>query len=406
MYWYYYIAILVIISQLLVLFQAFRNHRYALSKFKKQRSRQAERVILIVPCKGLDSDFERNIASLFNQDYRNYLLWFVVGEESDPAYAELCKLKTKLCETSKALDVEILISGRAQSCSQKIHNLLYAYNRIDDDVEILAFGDSDVCLRIDWLRHIVWPLRQYRYGATTGYRWFIPKKNNIATLALSALNAKVAQQLGNTRFNQAWGGSMAIRVDVFRKIGLDKIWPKVLSDDLSLTYAVKKAGMKLAFVPTCLVASYESTTWPKLFEFARRQFLITRIYRPRTWIFGFAAALYSALCLWATVPLAVYAATIEDKNLPLFIAVPVVFLLCQAARAVLRQDMIGKLLEKDRENMKFARIADIFFSWIWSLLLFALILSSALGRTISWRGIKYKLISPTETIIKTPRTRR
>jgi len=71
------------------------------------------------------------------------------------------------------------------------------------------------------------------------------------------LNAKIAQQLGNTRFNQAWGGSMAIRVDVFRKVGLDKIWPKVLSDDLSLTYAVKKAGMKLAFVPTCLVASYE-----------------------------------------------------------------------------------------------------------------------------------------------------
>ena len=406
MYWYCYIAILVIISQLLLLFQAFRNYRYALTKYRKQRLRQTDRIVLVVPCKGLDSDFAKNITSLFSQDYENYLLWFVVGEESDPAYGELCRLKDRLSETSQALDVRILISGRAQSCSQKIHNLLYAYNRIDDDVEILAFADSDVCLRIDWLRHIIWPLRQYRYGAATGYRWFIPKKNNIATLALSALNAGIAQQLGNTRFNQAWGGSMAIRVDVFRKVGLDKIWPKVLSDDLSLTYAVKKAGMKLAFVPACLVASYESTTWSKLFEFARRQFLITRIYRPRTWIFGLAAALYSTLCLWATAPLAVYAATIADKNLPLLIAVPVVFLLCQAARAVLRQDMIAKLLEKDRENMRFARIADIFFSWIWSLLLFGLIFSSALGRTISWRGIKYKLISPTQTIIKTTKARR
>jgi ceramide glucosyltransferase len=403
MLWYYYIAILVIISQFLALIQAFRNYRYVLSKYKKQRLGQAERVLLIVPCKGIDSDFEKNIASLFSQDYDNYLLWFVVGEESDPAYGELCKLKNRLAETSKAIDVRILVSGLAQSCSQKIHNLLYAYNRIDPDVEILAFADSDICIKSDWIRHLIWPLRNYRYGAATGYRWFIPRKNNIATLALSALNARVAQQLGNTRFNQAWGGSMAIRVDVFRKVGLDKMWPRVLSDDLSLTYAVKKAGMKLAFVPACLVASYASTSWPKLFEFARRQFLITRVYRPRTWIFGFGAALYSAFCFWATAPAAVYAAAIEDENLPLFIAVPIVFLLCQAARAVIRQNMIGKVLEKDRANMKFARIADIYFSWIWSPLLFGLILSSAFGRTLSWRGIKYKLISPTETKIKAKR---
>lgn len=403
MLWYYYIAILVIISQFLVLFQAFRNYRYVLLKYKKQRLRQAERVLLIVPCKGIDSNFEKNITSLFSQNYDNYLLWFVVGEESDPAYTELCKLKDRLAETSKALDVRILVSGLAKSCSQKIHNLLYAYDRIDPDVEILAFADSDICIKSDWMRHLIWPLRDYRYGAATGYRWFIPRKNNIATLALSALNARVAQQLGNTRFNQAWGGSTAIRVDVFRKIGLDKIWPKVLSDDLSLTYAVKKAGMKLAFVPACLVASYESTSWPELFEFARRQFLITRVYRPWTWIFGFGVALYSALCFWATAPAAVYAAATADKNLPLFIAVPIVFLLCQAARAIIRQKMIGKVLEKDRDNMRFARIADIYFSWIWSPLLFGLILSSAFGRTISWRGIKYKLISPTETKIKAKR---
>ncbi len=192
---------------------------------------------------------------------------------------------------------------------------------------------------------------------------------------------------------------MAIRLDVFRKIGLDKIWPRVLSDDLSLTLAVKKAGMKLAFVPACLVASYESTTWPKLFEFGRRQFLITRIYRPWTWLFGFAASLYSVLCLWATAALAVYAATIADKNLSLFIAVPIVSLLSQAARAIIRQKMIGKLLEKDREKMRFARTADIFFSWIWSLLLFLLITCSAFGRTIVWRGIRYKLLGPTETIV-------
>jgi len=398
--WYYYIAILIIVSQLLFLFQTFRNYRYSVSKYKKKRLHQASRVVLIVPCRGLDSDFEKNIALLFNLDYENYLLWFVVAEESDPAYDELRKLKDRLTQTSKALDVQVLIAGQPQSCSQKIHNLLYAYSKIPDDIDILAFADSDVCVRSDWLAHLIWPLRQLRYGAATGYRWFIPRKNNLAALGLSAMNAKVAQLLGNTRFNQAWGGSMAIRVDVFRKIGLDKIWPKVLSDDLSLTHAVKKAGMKLAFVPACLVASYESTTWRKLFEFSRRQFLITRVYRPWTWLFGLSSALYSVLCLWATAALAVYAAMIADPNLPLFIAVPIIFLLCQAARAILRQKMIAKLLKQHRHEMRFARAADIFFSWLWSLLLLFFIISSAFGRTITWRGIKYKLVSPTETVIK------
>jgi len=401
--WYYYIAILLILSQLLILFQAFRNRRYVLAKHKRTRDWQVARVALIVPCRGLDSHFEANITSLFNQDYENYLLWFVVGEESDPAYPELCRLRDRLSEKSQALDVRILISGPADGCSQKIHNLLHAYGRIDDDVEILAFADSDICVRPDWIRHLIWPIRNYRYGAATGYRWFVPKKNNLATLALSSLNARIAQQLGNTRFNQAWGGSTAIRVDVFRKVGLDRIWPRVLSDDLSLTYAVKKAGMKLAFVPACLVASYESTTWPGLFEFGRRQFLITRVYRPWTWLFGLAAGLYSVLCVWAAAAIAIHAAAISHENLTLFTAVPIVSLLSLTAQAIVRQNMIARLLERDRDNMRFARIADIYFSWIWSPLLFILICSSALGRTIRWRGIKYKLLSPTETIIKPPK---
>ena len=47
---------------------------------------------------------------------------------------------------------------------------------------------------------------------------------------------------------------------------------------ISLSYAVKDAHKKVEFVPGCLVATSESTTWAKLFEFGRRQFVITRFY--------------------------------------------------------------------------------------------------------------------------------
>lgn len=416
--WYNYIALAAILSQLLFLVQTVNNYRYTLTKYKKKRSWHQLRTVIIVPCKVLDSAFQKNITSLFNQDYENHLLWFVVAEKSDPAYDELCKLKSLLSQSSKACDVQVFVAGKIcdseeqatnseqpttrYTCSQKILNLLYAYKKIGDDVDVLAFADSDVCVRSDWLSHLVWHLRLSRIGATTGYRLFIPRRNNPASLALSVMNAKVAQLLGNTRFNQAWGGSMAIRVDVFREIGLDKIWPKTISDDLSLSHAVKKAGKKVEFIPACLVASYESTTWPKLFEFAHRQFLITRVTAPRTWWFGLVSSLYSILGLWAGSVFAIYAAvksSIIDYQLLILLAVPVSFFAGQLSSAILRQKMISKVLQKDWPKLKLACATDILFFWFWSLLLFFFIISSAFGRTIRWRGIRYKLLGPNETIV-------
>lgn len=403
--WYYYIALAAIASQLLFLFQTYNNYRYAVKKYKRERAWYRPRTVLIVPCRGLDSEFEQNITSFFEQDYENYLLWFVVGEDSDPAYSELCRLKEQLSQNSKAQDVRIFVAGRGQTCSQKIHNLLYCYERISSDIDVMAFADSDICVQSNWLSHIVYPLRKSKYGAASGYRWFVPKQNNLASLALAAINAKVAQLLGNTRFNQAWGGSMAIRVDVFRKLGLDKIWPKTLSDDLSLSRAVKKAGLIVAFVPACLVASHEAATWRELFEFSRRQFMITRVSAPKTWWFGLFSGLYSILGIWAAAGLAIYAGAIQHEHLLLFAAVPIVFFVGQLVRAILRQRMAGRLLERERRAMRAACAADILAFWLWSLLMLVLIISSAFGRTVCWRGIRYKLLGPTEIIVEGPSSR-
>jgi cellulose synthase/poly-beta-1,6-N-acetylglucosamine synthase-like glycosyltransferase len=399
---YYYIALVAILSQLPVVALTYSNYCYALQKYKKKRQWQMSRTALIVPCRGLDSEFRANIASFFNQDYENYLLWFVVADKSDPAYDELCRLKSELSQRSKARDVQILVAGIAQSCSQKIHNLLYCCQKLTDDVEILAFADSDICVRSDWLSHLVWPLHRSKTGVASGYRWFIPKKNNLASLVLSAINAKVAQLLGNTPFNQAWGGSMAIRVEVFRRLGIEKIWSRALSDDLLLSRAVKKAGMKVVFVPACLVASYTSTTWRELFEFGRRQFLITRISAPRTWWFALLTSLYSVLGVWGGTGLVVYAAhefLAFSFEFLVILAVPIVFLARQLIQAILRQKMISRLLEKHLPQMKAAISVDILGFWIWPLLVLSLVLSSAFGRTIRWRGIRYKLLGPTEIIV-------
>jgi hypothetical protein len=94
--------------------------------------------------------------------------------------------------------------------------------------------------------------------------------------------------------------------------------------------------------------------------------------------------------------------------------VPVLFFTAQFIRAVLRQKMAYKLLNYEhrassgacpersrgeRRAMKAAIAADLLFFWLWSLLMLLFIISSAFGRTICWRGIRYKLLGPTETIV-------
>ncbi len=406
---YYYIAWLLITAQLVFMYHAGRNYRYALKKYKKNRRSYQPRTALIVPCKGRDTNFEQNIASFFNLDYNNYLLWFVVEDISDPAYDALCNLKEKLGQTSKTADIQIFVAGKiapqnnspqnsnikTYSCGQKTHNMLYCYHRIPQDVEIMAFADSDICVPANWLSHLVFPLRKLKRGASTGYRWFVPQKNNLATIALTSVNAKIAQLLGDSIFNLAWGGSMAIRVDTFRQAGLDKIWPNTISDDTSLTVAVKKAGKRIIFVPACLVASHEKTSWKELFEFGRRQFLITRVCLPGIWWFALFSSLYSIFGLWGAAALAFYASVINNVHTFFFAAVPVLFFAGQFSRAILRQKMAAAILKNERQKMKIAMATDIIFFWAWSFLLLFFIISSAFGRTITWRGIRYKLAAPT-----------
>jgi hypothetical protein len=157
--------------------------------------------------------------------------------------------------------------------------------------------------------------------------------------------------------------------------------------------------MKITFIPECLVASFESVTWRQLYAFGRRQLVITRVYAPGAWWLGFVGSLGSVAGLWGGAAAAIYAGAVHAEHIMLWAAVPIVFFWGQVTRAVLRQLSGAKVLGEHLPQLLPAAAADVLGCWLWSLVLLVLMLSSSVGRTIYWRGIRYKLVSPSRVRI-------
>jgi hypothetical protein len=96
---------------------------------------------------------------------------------------------------------------------------------------------------------------------------------------------------------------------------------------------------------------------------------------------------------------AICAAIAGIEHLVLFATVPILFFVSHFFRATLRQKMAARLLTEHLSGMKLAAVADILGSWLFSPLLLLFIVSSVFGRTITWRGIRYKLLGPTQTAV-------
>ncbi len=389
---YYIFAVVLLLVQGLVLVEAYRHLIYTLRKYRPKDSDYKPPVVLIAPCKGLDTAFDQNMESFFQQDYPDYEILFVVESREDPAYRRLAEILERLQTRGNRVPARILVAGLARTSSQKVHNLLAACEAASKDREVFAFVDSDVCLKRHWLRALVHPLRRSDFGASTGYRWFVPADGRLSSQVLSAINAYVASLLGPHPWNSAWGGSMAIRREMFDKIHLAETWRKACTDDYTLTYLVKKENLPIAFVPACFVASYEGMSWRELFLFARRQFIITRVYMPRLWWLAAAGLGHYLAGFWIGVGVTAYLLRQSSSQASLAAVLPAALWLLSMIKGLTRQVMIAKILPEDRKRLRLSAVIDIFFQPLVSAFTLCCVLAAGFTRKIRWRGICYHLI--------------
>lgn len=394
---YFFAATLVLLS-----FKSFRGGcaylRFFRSELEKPLSGYTPFVSVIAPCRGLDPGLNENLRSLLAQDYPAYEIIFVVDDTTDPAVAVIDEVRGA---ASESLKTRLVVARKATGCSQKVENLLEAVGHASDMSRAFVFVDSDVRPSAGWLRHLVAPLQDPAVGAATGYRWFISRRRSFASELRSAWNASIASALGpNTTSNFCWGGSLAISREVFEGVDMRERWLGTLSDDFAVTRALNEGGLPIVFVPRAMAASVESCTFREMLEFTTRQMKITRVYAPKLWVMSFiGSALFNGVLIAALLiavfarqnTFALAAATVTLVLVTVF-SVGKAWLRLKAVKLVLRGYPAELGHQFWTQNTLWLLAPSIFFynslaAWV--------------SRRLTWRGIRYELKSPTETVIIT-----
>lgn len=388
----FYILVLQQIAQgLLSLWEGWKWLLTARRRLQTYSGFYAPRVAVICPCKGSEQGLEGNLAALLNFDYPNYETFFVVASALDPARTTIDRVSS-----GKQKPAHIVIAGSPKERGEKVNNLRAAVHEAADRFDVLVFVDSDSRLGRAWLSHIVAPLADATLGAATTYRWYFPNKGGFPSSLLSAWNAAIATQLGEHGRNFCWGGGTAIRREMFERAAVLEAWEGAVSDDWALTNALERAGLRILFVPECLAPTVGDVNLEQLMEFTNRQLILTRVYSPRRW--GLAGLAHLSYCLTLVFAVfAIFARMVDGFSWMGMFLLAVLIVLLSAAKGAFRtvavQDILREWRTKcDESSWAWIALAPLVPGlFLWNFMI------SAFERRIRWRGVRYELVSATQT---------
>ncbi len=380
---------LVIVMSLLLALLTWEHRRYARSCMRNiSQHRPTGRVALFAPCKGLDLDLDSNLRMLLEQDYDDYEVTFIVENTDDPAYPAIRRAMAEHPNTP----AQVIVAGRATDSGQKVHNLRVATEHLSPRIKYLAFADSDARPRPEWLRTLISRLDDPGLGAVTGYRWFTPARPTAANALVYSMNCDVITLLTRSSHYLIWGGAWAIRRDVFNDIGLRDAWKGTLSDDLVASRLMRKSKLEVRFEPGCVVASPLDVSLGAALAFIRRQYLVARFYTFDWWLFSLVAKTFSN-AVWL-MNLGVLLCSLLTGSpspwIPLVVASIQYFV--TVYRGSLRQDLVRTYFPGWEKASRRIRGFDIWASPLVELAHWLGVASSAVGRFINWRGIRYHVL--------------
>ena len=348
---------------------------------------------VILCLRGPDPFLDDCITALLDQDYANYGVRIIVDSRQDPAW-EIAQEIVDRCPMAE-VSIEELRPRRA-TCSLKCSSVLQAFDDLDESYEVAALLDADTIPHRTWLRELVAPLAQPDVGATTGNRWYLPVRPTCGSLVRHAWNAAAVVQM--YFYHIPWGGTLALKLDVFRHSDLADRWAHAFCEDTMLYEVVQRRVQRVQFVPSLMMVNRETCTLGGFYHWVRRQLLAARLYHPG-WltvaVHGILTSLAPLLALGLLLAgiAAGNAAAAWSAAAALAVSVfssPLLLILLERA--------VAQVIRRRGEPTRWLSAAGALKLFAAILLTKAVylcaLLSAIFVRAVHWRGIGYRIHGP------------
>lgn len=198
-----------------------------------------------------------------------------------------------------------------------------------------------------------------------------------------------------------WGGSLALRREVFTEGDLLERWKHTLTEDVPTYQTVKAMGAQVRVNPSLLMVNREFCRMGSFFPWVKRQLLLAKLYHPKWWlIVGQAFFLFM-------LPFTVFTLTIYGfctKDWTLFgwnLASSLLYVGGVLGADIIIDGSVRRYLRENGEIISRQTLWGIVKS-SFSIVLTQIVYTAAICRVFGmkktvWRGITYH-ITPPDTI--------
>ncbi len=326
----------------------------------------------------------RLFAGLAAQRLRPRRLLVVLEAASDPAAAVVARLAPSL-----PFPVEVLTCGTNDGRGQKSTALIAAAGHIGPADAAVVLLDADIAPPPDWLGLLLAPLENGRADVVTGGRWHglaspgRPAGWRRHVMVWLERSIALGPRLGARRV--FWGGSTAMLAASFRALDLPRTLDRALADDLALSAAGQRLGLRVLVRRALLLPTPPEGDEAGVAAFEKRQMQLLRLYCPWLWL------ALAGLLLAEMAGLPLLALALAGLAPPLAWAALAAQCLAGLARALAHDGVTRRLGLRDPPAARLVQLALGALRPLAAPLALPMLLGSAVGRRVRWRHVEYEV---------------
>ena len=331
-------------------------------------------VVMIKPVRGLDHGARDNYLSFIHQDYPSFRILFTVDSPDDPAASLIRDLEREYPDK-----VELVVVSERTGQNRKMNKVAAVAREILSSSPYILVNDSDIRVPPSYLREIMRPmLADPKVGAVTCMQRGIPEGGFPSRLAALMLNSEAIPQglvaYALLPLTYLYGPTMLFSAEALRSIGGFDAMKDYLADDYHLGRLIHEKGYRIVLSHLMVDARIRDESLSGVIAHEVRWARTYSSLRP----LGYSLSIFSKPFLFCL--LAVLLGGIGGSPAMAFGAVGL-YVLHLALSSYLLREIVGQPLSHKDLSLWISREILSLYAYLMSF-----------GRSILWRGYRYRIL--------------